>query len=242
MSRGVIRDCEASGGYTPPSFTDKDISDGPGYFCACVHRLYPGWEPKVIVELGVYDGRGSRKLAREFPSAQVYSFECNPHVLTNLSEQKFPENVTLVPQAVSSWCGAMSFWVDTKQQAASSRYRLAGTYPWASGHKEEMVTVSCTRLDRYLERQGVEKVDLIMADIQGGELDALKGLGRFMRTVTAMQLEVIHKPIWTDSPLFPELHRYVTRQGFEVEIATAMERVSNWFGDAVYYRPEGVES
>jgi len=67
------------------------------------------------------------------------------------------------------------------------------------GYPHEVVQT--VRLDRYLEESGVGVVDLLKLDIEGSELEALRGLGDRLRDVRAIVGE-IHPPVVQPVDLF----------------------------------------
>jgi len=71
--------------------------------------------------------------------------------------------------------------------------------------------VNTTRLDDVPE---IESVDFLKLDIQGGELDALRGGQRLLRRAVVVQTEVEFVPLYEDQPLFAEVDQELRRQGF----------------------------
>jgi len=74
---------------------------------------------------------------------------------------------------------------------------------------------------------------LIWMDLQGGELEALKGLGPLLQRVKMLYTEVEYKPMYVGAPLFGELDGFLQAHGFEL---VRRFNTSEWFGDALYVR------
>ena len=95
-----------------------------------------------------------------------------------------------------------------------------------------------------------EKIDFIKLDIQGGELNALKGSHRVLKNVLAIETELMFMRLYKNQPLFGELNAYLQSQGFEFFDFTNLRR---WernrlrehgqcvFGDGLFLRtPENL--
>jgi len=89
-----------------------------------------------------------------------------------------------------------------------------------------------TRLDDLLPK--TSKFDFINLDIQGSELEALKGLGDLLSGVNWIYTEVNRKPLYIDIPMVEELDSFLLSEGFK-------RRKTRWqfnagSGDALYIR------
>lgn len=82
---------------------------------------------------------------------------------------------------------------------------------------EELVRVVSTeqmetkRLDDLPE---VAETDLLKLDIQGAELDVLKGAANLLKRVVVISTEVEFVPLYKDQPLFADVDAYLRSQGF----------------------------
>ena len=60
-------------------------------------------------------------------------------------------------------------------------------------------------LDSFCQVQGVEQIDFLWADIEGGERDLIVGAGRMLRNTRVMFLEQEGYRLFEGQWLFPEL-------------------------------------
>lgn len=75
----------------------------------------------------------------------------------------------------------------------------------------ETLLADCERLD--VELQGVD-IDFAKFDIQGAELDAIRGLGEKIDSILGFEIEVEFQHLYVGQPLFDEIYRYLSDKGF----------------------------
>jgi hypothetical protein len=71
--------------------------------------------------------------------------------------------------------------------------------------------VKTTRLDDVPE---IERIDFLKMDVQGAELDVIRGAERLLDSTSVIQLEVEFVPMYKDQPLFGDLDRELRNRGF----------------------------
>jgi FkbM family methyltransferase len=94
--------------------------------------------------------------------------------------------------------------------------------------------IRSTRLDKLLPRSA--KFNFVNFDIQGAELKALLGLGRFLEQVKWAYLEVNVRPLYQGCALVGEVDEFMENNGFG-RIVTRMAGDYGW-GDALYFNPD----
>lgn len=196
------------------------------------------FDPRVILELGTNIAQDTIPLATRFPAAHVYTFEALPALAPGIAAKlKGVKNVTAYNCAVGERDGSTTFkackGTTYLARGAGSVLPLVST----GGNDQliqEDITVPMTRLDTWAKTAGVTKVDLILADLQGYEWQALVGMGQLLDTVTVVQCEVEYEPIYVGQKLYPDMCEFMLRRGFTL--------VGNWplarhtFGDAQWLR------
>lgn len=114
---------------------------------------------------------------------------------------------------------------------------------------EESWEMQTVRLDDVMEARGA---DYLKLDVQGAELDVLRGAEETLRSVVAIQTEVEFVPIYRGQPLFAEIDQFLRAHGFmfhrfertegrvlqtvSVVHDTENERRQMLWADAVYIR------
>lgn len=98
-------------------------------------------------------------------------------------------------------------------------------------------SVMTIRLDELIPSS--EIFDFVNLDIQGAELEALRGLGKRLEAVRWVYCEVNRTPLYKGIPLVGEVDEFMEAQGFR-RVVTVW-RPENW-GDALYVRSRGLIS
>lgn len=73
--------------------------------------------------------------------------------------------------------------------------------------------VKTTRLDDVFE---IADCDFLKIDVQGGELDVLRGAQKLLEKVVTIHCEVEFGPVYCDQPLFSEIDSFLRANGFEL--------------------------
>ena len=83
-------------------------------------------------------------------------------------------------------------------------------YNQADGTEE----VELTSLFDFLSSENISDVDILKLDLQGHELQAIKGMAEFINSVKLIFIEVQFLEIYKDTPLFSEVETYLREKGF----------------------------
>jgi FkbM family methyltransferase len=172
------------------------------------HRLRfwkdKGLTPAVIYDIGANTGSWTREVKTVFPTARVEQFEAN-------LDHRRPGVHMVVLGDTERETSFYKSRTDTENTGASI-YREATTH-FAEGaytvESRQMIP-----LDTYLEREGLPPPDFLKLDVQGAELDILRGATTALRTVTCILLEVsLHR--WNaGAPMIEDVVRWMDEAGF----------------------------
>jgi FkbM family methyltransferase len=94
----------------------------------------------------------------------------------------------------------------------------------------ETIKLRTSRLDTVLPKNF--QADLIVLDIQGSELEALKGLGLKLKSAKWIYSELSSREIYLKGPTVLELDTFLDKAGFK-RVATKWYKNHGW-GDALY--------
>ncbi|HUV88134.1 MAG TPA: FkbM family methyltransferase [Anaerolineae bacterium] len=120
------------------------------------------------------------------PEGRVHAFEPigqNARVLTRTIAENGISNITVNEVAVGAEAGSLDLFVPDGD---------IGNSGWASivpsERRPRTITVEMVAIDDYLAAQSVDRVRLVKMDIEGGELNALRGMERLLRQADAPDL------------------------------------------------------
>lgn len=173
-----------------------------------------GFEPRVFFDIGSSNSGWSLQMADLFPTARFHLFE-------PLVDYKvfYRENTAHILQvrpdfqvhkfALGAVEGSVKMGVDESGYSASTLVtETNAVFP-------ELVTVPMRRLDTMGSEQNLPRPDVMKIDVQGGELDVLRGAGSFLDGVQLIQAEVwFMRRYGSGTPLFHEVNDYLSGKGF----------------------------
>ncbi len=106
-------------------------------------------------------------------------------------------------------------------------------HPHISFTKTEKVKI--VRLDDYLDRKNLNgKYNFISLDVQGYELNVLKGARELLHNIDGAIIEVNTAPMYEGCPLVDEIDEFLEPYGLK-RVLTFMQHKSLW-GDAYYHK------
>lgn len=171
-----------------------------------------------IIDAGASDGRISRRLLRKFPEAHAYAFEPNPLYIEVL-QQYAKEDPRFHPQflALSDQERSADLYV-TESPGSTSLFapgkRLNQIEPNGASVKS-LEKVQVVTIDEWAKRNGDPAIQLMKFDIQGGELRALRGAVRALRSSTLMvYTEIWFNPVYIDGAIYSEIDLFLRENGF----------------------------
>jgi FkbM family methyltransferase len=171
----AVRDFEAG---APSTFADSGESQ-------LLDRLR-GQGFRTLFDVGANLGAWSRHAAHCFPQAQIHAFEIVPATFRKLRAAVEPlgRAIHLNAFGLSDHDGEIEVYLGSSD-AISSVYRFRET----AGEQRTRCAVRTG--DSYAEEHGIETIDLLKIDVEGGEGAVLRGLRRMLerRAIRMIQFE-----------------------------------------------------
>jgi FkbM family methyltransferase len=187
-------------------------------------ELITAEDVNVIYDIGAHVGTWTLLAKAIFPSAQVHAFEPLAEHQVGIRKQfAGSKDVTLHPVALGS-ANTSTFFHVTDASSSSSVLPLADACRLHFGLREvEQIPIQLHRLDDYRTAHQLSLPDMIKLDVQGYELEALKGGAQCLRSAKAVLMEVSFVELYHGQPLFADVVRFMADHGFRmhaVSIAT----------------------
>ena len=173
----------------------------------------------TVIDGGANVGQFARAAAETYPRAEVHSFEPLAAAISefrrNLADQP---RVHLHEVALGAKDGKITFYPNANSQSSS-------ILPEAAGHGDRFVhdkqltaiQVSVARLDTVFADRQLPRPILLKLDLQGYELEALKGAMQLLKTTDYILTETVFLKMYENEPLFGELMDWLREAGFEFQ-------------------------
>ena len=171
--------------------------------------------PKVVYDIGANIGTWTLLAKSLFPQAQIHAFE--PLIIhCEAFKQKTQNILEIYLHKVA--LGASFCTLDmqvTSFSDASSLLKLAdASYEIFGLTKNREESVQVVPLDEYICQYNLPLPDLIKLDIQGYELEALKGATHCLAHAKYLIAEISFLEFYKEQPLFHDIVSFLAQHGF----------------------------
>jgi FkbM family methyltransferase len=182
--------------------------------------------PDVVVDAGANRGQFSLDVVRALPSAVVHAFE-PLRSEADVFEAVFAAqpNVTLHRLGLWSEAGSMAMHVSASPDS-SSLLPIGATqseiFPGTHGVGEDDVEV--VRLDEVMSAHDLGPRALLKIDVQGSELEVLRGAGELLRTFQWVYTELSLVQFYVGQPTAGAVIAHLVESSFELVDVTIATR------------------
>ena len=176
-------------------------SSRPSVFDRLDHMAAAGFRPRTVLDVGAAFGIWTSECRAIFSDAKYILVEPNPVYHDSL------EGEALISAAAGS--------VSERRQLLLPADPTGGSFlpeDPPKGYFLNKVEVDVVRLDDVI----TQPVDLMKLDVQGFEIDVMRGAGRILRECEVLIAESSLYPFQRDIPLIHEVIGYVIGKGFRV--------------------------
>lgn len=163
--------------------------------------------PSAVLDIGAYEGLWTLDLLEVFPAAMVLMVEAqkNKEPFLQSIKENYPQTDYAI-SLLSSEDGATKFFEENETAShVVSRVEPAVQY-------RQLQTQS---LDTLLEAKQFPFPDLLKLDVQGHEMEVLKGAEKSLKHATVCLLEISLINLGDDVPLLAEVIAFMDDKGFQ---------------------------
>ena len=184
-----------------------------------------GVKPKVVYDIGACVLHWTNKAKVIWPDAEFCVCEAMDATEFLYQEAGLKYNLGLLSDEDGK---VIEFYENTEHPGGNSYYRENEEYSPAAEHlfsESHKVVKQAITLDTVVKLKGFPPADLIKMDVQGAEMDILKGAEESLKSCRDLILELQKIKYNTGAPLDEEVIAYVESLGFR--LVTARFSVSN---------------
>ncbi|MDP2120199.1 MAG: FkbM family methyltransferase [Hoeflea sp.] len=173
----------------------------------------------VLFDVGGNVGEWTLAAKRTWPSARVHVFEPSAsHLETLRPALASLEHVTVNPVALGAEAGQATLYKDADITGLASMTKRDLAHVGLSMDLSEAIEVDT--LDAYCARHGITSIDMLKIDVEGHELDVLKGAAAMLdqRSVAVVQFEFGGCNVDTRT-FFRDFYDFFDARGYRLFIA-----------------------
>ena len=201
-----------------------------------------------IYDVGSFGLIESVTLSRTFSNATVHAFEPTPDNIARCQNvyDQLPEDlkqrIILNKFAANDKTGSIKFYPLDPEASRSPNFGIASKFKLIDGLNgtflnehwvQKEIEVHAFRLDDYCTLFNRSAPDLIWMDVQGAELDVLRGLGDKLSNVKIIITEAGKEAYYHGHGLHQEIDAFLVQNGFK-EIVSARRDCHAYEYDVVY--------
>ena len=167
----------------------------------------------TIFDVGAHDGRTIKLYRKHFPNSTMFSFEPTPETFENLKNNASNyQNAEVFNVALSNFVGQTEFFVNKSSLTNSilkpfdEKYIAPNIF-----HTVEKIVVNTNTIDAFCKEKKLEKINILKIDVQGAELDVLKGAAAMLtnKNIDLIYLEVEFVELYLNQPLFHDISSFL---------------------------------
>lgn len=170
---------------------------------------------KVKIVIGLNRSMELLNEAKFDQSLIVYCFEPNPEIVKDIKIKfDLPDNYKIIQKAVSDFNGFTHFNICSLDSCSS-------LMDWGNGPKfgdMKKIKVECIRMDTFIEQNSIEKIEFVIIDTQGNDLNVLKGFGEKIKIVDAgiceSMAETANYTLYHKQPIFLDFVNFFKKNNF----------------------------
>lgn len=178
----------------------------------------------IIFDVGANRGNFATSILLRAPLSQVHGFEPNPEIFpvfeevsNNVGKNNGKPRIIANQYGVGSAPAQTEFIINKAHYTSSflpvSEDVVKG-FPDTDFSETRRVPVKVITLEKYAVEHQIKNAKLLKIDVQGYELEVLKGCGEFLDRIEYVFVEVEFKTLYVGSPSWHSIVSFLYKRGF----------------------------
>lgn len=164
-----------------------------------------GFNPSTILDIGAFEGEWTKMCSEIFPNANYLMFEAQ--------ESKTNKLQVLKSNRVDFHIGLLGPESNQKSKFYINE-TVSSALPETEKSNQDFVEIQMYTVDEVVNLKALSKVDFIKLDVQGFELEVLKGASQTLASAEVVLMEVSLIEINKGAPLINEVMAFMANKGF----------------------------
>lgn len=179
-----------------------------------------GFSPKTIIDVGAYTGGWTSRVIKYYPEAKIIMCEAQPEKKTYLEKIKQTS-----PSQIEYHIGLLG---STEKESVPYYLMETGSSVFEENteYDREKVQLPMCTLDTLIDVNSLEKPFFLKLDVQGYEIEVLKGGQTLLAEADIVLLEVSILEYNKGAPLMAEVLYFMNEHGFSMFDMTELKRTS----------------
>jgi len=171
-------------------------------------------QSRGIIHIGAHEGQEADMYHRL--SKSVIWVEAVPHYYEKLSEniKSFNNQIALNALLAAQCNDAQDFFIASNNGESSSIYPLAGNDYWKGLVNSEVCRLPSKRLDCIISDYDIRGYDYWIVDVQGAEIEVLKGAGSLLQFCRYLQVEISQESFYEGGAEFQDVKIFLESESF----------------------------
>jgi len=165
--------------------------------------------PLVVYDIGASLLHWTRKAKESWPTASFYLIDATRSVEPYLKQSNYPYSISVLSDIDNK---QVKFYEDSHNPGGNSYYK-ENSSAYSESHATKRSTIT---LDSLVKNNNWPTPDLLKLDVQGAELDILRGASFTLESVNNIILEAQHKNYNDKAPKVAEVISYLDSIGFSL--------------------------
>ncbi len=170
----------------------------------------------TVLDIGANTGQFAEMIHQILPIATIHSFEPLPEQFIGL--QGLTKKIQLL-QCYQFAVGSENTEMEINANEFSASSSLlpmtelhTSSFPYTKN--STLQKISLRTLDSFFDEIKPTKKTLLKIDVQGFEMEVLKGADKILDLVDVVIVETSFKELYKDQPLFPDIYNYLMKKQF----------------------------
>lgn len=169
-----------------------------------------GFEPRVVYDIGAHHGNWTKATRECLPSSDFLLFEANPDNAAHLQTVGSRYFIAVLSDEEGV---QREFYIPRNAATTGASLYKEQTVHYV-GENLQVLELTTRRLDRLSAQHQLPTPDLIKLDVQGAELDVLRGAGSLLEKCTALIVELSLVQANEGAPLAADIMAGIKELGF----------------------------